>query len=92
MIASDLPTMLRRAVQRWPDRPFLRWSDSGRALEFAETDAQSDRAAAALAALGVGASGDPRLPRIEVVDTIPQTPTGKLDKITLRQQFATGHS
>ena len=55
MIASDLPTMLRRAAGRWPDRPFLRWSDRGRALTFAETDAQSDRAAAALSALGVGA-------------------------------------
>ena len=31
---------------------------------------------------------DPRLARIEVLDVMPMTPTGKLDKITLRKQFA----
>ena len=54
MLADTLPSMLRRAAHRWPDRTFLRWSDKGRSMTFAEADAASDRAAAALATLGVG--------------------------------------
>lgn len=58
MLADTLPTLIRRAAARWPDRTFLRWSDKGRSLTFAEADAASDKAAAALAALGVR-HGDP---------------------------------
>ena len=32
--------------------------------------------------------GDPRLTRLEIVNDIAQTPTGKLDKIALRAQFS----
>ena len=54
MLAETFPDMLRRAARLWPDRTFLRWSDRGRGLTFAQVDEDSDRAAGFLASLGVG--------------------------------------
>lgn len=46
--------MLRRTAWRQPEHPFIYWSDRKRAITYAEGDALSDKAAGALAALGVG--------------------------------------
>jgi acyl-CoA synthetase (AMP-forming)/AMP-acid ligase II len=35
-----------------------------------------------------GRGGDPRLERVEVVDAMPMTATGKLDKVSLRARFS----
>lgn len=50
---STFPDLLRRAAHRTPDATFLRWSDRGRSLTFAQTEEESDRAGAALWSLGV---------------------------------------
>jgi acyl-CoA synthetase (AMP-forming)/AMP-acid ligase II len=44
--------------------------------------------AGALLAAYAGRGGDPRLQRVEVVDAMPMTATGKLDKVSLRARFS----
>ncbi len=48
-----IPELLTRVAMRTPDAPYLRWSDRGRTLTFAELDHLSAKAAGALKALGV---------------------------------------
>lgn len=45
--------MLRRAAWRLPDHPFIYWSDRKRSITYAQGEMFSDRAASALAALGI---------------------------------------
>jgi len=45
--------MLHRMAWRWPDKPFLYWSDRQRTLTYAEGVKVSEQAAGALAGLGV---------------------------------------
>ena len=53
MAFTTFPDLLHRAAHRSPDTTFLRWSDRGRSLTFAETEAATDRAASAFWASGV---------------------------------------
>ncbi len=53
MAFTTFPDLLRRAAHRTPDATFLRWSDRGRSLSFAETEAATDRAASAFWDAGV---------------------------------------
>jgi long-chain acyl-CoA synthetase len=49
-----LPGLLTTQAARNPDQPFLRWSDRGRVMTFAEVDNAAARAAAVLRSFGVG--------------------------------------
>ncbi len=53
MAFTTFPDLLRRAAHRTPEAVFLRWSDRGRTLTFAQTEEQTDRAAAAFWDMGV---------------------------------------
>ena len=48
-----VPELLTRVAMRTPDAPYLRWSDRGHTLTFAELDRLSAKAAGALKAFGV---------------------------------------
>ena len=50
---QTVPELLARVAMRTPDAPYLRWSDRGRVLTFAELDLLSAKAAGALRSLGV---------------------------------------
>ena len=50
---TTFPDLLRRAAHRTPEATFLRWSDRGKTLTFAQTEEQTDRAAAAFWDMGV---------------------------------------
>ena len=45
--------MLRRAAWRLPEHPFIYWSDRKRSITYAQGEMLSDKAASALAVLGV---------------------------------------
>ena len=53
-VALDLPTALRRAAARWPERTALVFDEAGERLTFAALDARTARVAAALAGSGIG--------------------------------------
>jgi acyl-CoA synthetase (AMP-forming)/AMP-acid ligase II len=46
--------LLERAAMRMPDKPFLHWIDRNKTLTYGDTIAAANRAAGALAELGVG--------------------------------------
>ncbi len=54
MPVEDLKTLTLRAADRWPDRPFLNFDETGERLSFAQFDRRSNAIGNALAGLGVG--------------------------------------
>ena len=66
----------------------------GETRTFGELDERAKRLAAALAARGVGAGDKVAIlmyNRIEFVESLPRTATGKLQKFKLREPFWAGH-
>ncbi|MCZ6863629.1 MAG: class I adenylate-forming enzyme family protein, partial [Alphaproteobacteria bacterium] len=51
---EDLKTLAARARERWPDRPFLNFDETGERLSFAQFDQRSNAIGNALVSLGIG--------------------------------------
>lgn len=50
---EDLKTLAVRASERWPDRPFLNFDETGERLSFAQFDRRSNAIGNALVSLGI---------------------------------------
>jgi long-chain acyl-CoA synthetase len=51
---TTVPELLAAQAHRRPDAPFLRWSDRGRVMTYAEVETAAAKAAGALRSMGVG--------------------------------------